>query len=53
MYEIALCEDNPIDEAEILNILDDYEEYANEDFRVKCFQDAENLTFPECQALRP
>ena len=44
MYEIALCEDNPIDEAEILNILDDYEEHASEDFRVKCFRDAENLT---------
>ena len=44
MYEVALCEDNPIDEAEILNILDDYEEHANEDFRVKCFPDAENLT---------
>lgn len=43
VYDIALCEDNPSDATELLNILDDYEETLHEELRVKHFSTAESL----------
>lgn len=45
MFDIALCEDNPTDAATIQNILDDYEECTGDALRVRCFPDAESLTW--------
>ena len=43
MHKIAICEDDPLDSAELQNILDDYEHYSSEDLNVKNFPDAESM----------
>ena len=43
MHTIALCEDNPLDSANLQNILDDYEHNMRENFNVRAFTDAETL----------
>ncbi|MBQ7593587.1 MAG: hypothetical protein IJU48_04440 [Synergistaceae bacterium] len=44
MHNIAICSGNPEELTQLQNIIDDYEEFSNEDFTVKVFPSSEALT---------
>ena len=43
MHKIAICEDDPLDSANLQNILDDYEQESGAVLNVKVFADAEAM----------